>query len=113
VVVCGFQYNLGLNLLGSGRRQLKMLEGIAIGELTPSVLLGICVLLIFLGKLVPRSALQDKIDEAEKWRLAYETERDAHGIADEQTNRLLELANLSHDLIARMAGTSNGVSSSP
>lgn len=91
-----------------------MLEGIAIGELTPSVLLGICILLMFLGRLVPRSTLQDKIDEADKWRLAYEVEREAHGIADAQTTKLLELANITHGLIVSMAGSyANGNAASP
>lgn len=87
-----------------------MFEGIAIGELTPSVLLGIGVLLMFLGRLVPRSSLQDKINEAEQWRLAYETERTAHGIADAQTTKLLELANITHNLVASLAGSSHETS---
>jgi hypothetical protein len=92
-----------------------MLEGMGftIGELTPSVLLGICVLLMFLGRLVPRSSLQDKINEAEKWRLAYEIERTAHECADAQTTKLLELANITHNLVVSLAGSRSHETSAP
>lgn len=86
-----------------------MLQGIAIGELTPSVLLGMCVLLIFLGRLVPRSSLQDKIKEAEQWRLAYETERKAHDVADKQTTRLIEqLSKITNGLFSSIGSPSDG-----
>ena len=76
-----------------------MLDGIPIVSLTPSVLLGICVLLVFLGRLVPRSVLLDKAKEADKWRQAYEAERNARTLADAQTTELLEVAKATHGIL--------------
>jgi hypothetical protein len=76
----------------SGREQVNMLDGIPIAALTPSVLLGVTVLLLLVGRIVPRSTLQDKINEAEKWRKAYEAERDAHLESFAQTSHLIEFA---------------------
>ena len=84
----------------------SMLEGIPFERLTAPTLLGIAVLLIFLGRLVPRSFYKDKVAEAEKWRLAYETEREARATSDAQTAELLELAQTSHQLLVAMFGAS-------
>lgn len=96
---------------------------VAIADLTPSVLLGIVVMLVLLGKLVPRSILQDKIDEAEKWRLAFETEREARATSDAQTTKLLEVTGITNDALQslnksieklqRSPGGANAVSSPP
>jgi hypothetical protein len=88
----GVKPHLMCELEGPGRGQVKMLDGIPILDLTPSVLLGVTVLMFLLGKIVPRSALQDKIDEADKWRKAYEAEREAHLESFAQTTRVIEFA---------------------
>lgn len=76
-----------------------MLEGIPFEKLTAPSLVGLIVVLILLGWLVPRRTLQDKQDEAERWRQAYETERQARSEADAQTAELLEVARTTHALI--------------
>jgi len=76
-----------------------MLDGIPFDKLTAPVLLGIAVLLLLLGRLIPRPFYKDKSDEAERWRLAYEAERKARAIADAQTVELLELAKTTHNII--------------
>ncbi len=79
-----------------------MLDGFPIVGLTPSVLLGITVLLLLTGRIVPRVTLQDKSAEAEKWRKAYETEKEARTASDAQTQELLEVAHLTHAIINAM-----------
>lgn len=72
-----------------------MWEGITVGTLTPPVLLGITVLMLLKGYLVPRSTLQDKQKEADQWREAYELERESRTTADAQNRELLEVAKAS------------------
>lgn len=45
-----------------------MIDGIPLSVLTPSALLGIGVLLILTGKLIPRRTYDDKVHEADEWR---------------------------------------------
>lgn len=85
-----------------------MLDGIPISTLTPPALLGIVVLLVILGRLVPWYIHKEKIKEAERWRLAYEAERDARVISDAQTVELLELAKTTHNIIVAMFGSHVG-----
>lgn len=78
-----------------------MFDGaIPIKDLSLATLVAIAVLLIFLGRLVPRSTYTEKKEEAEHWREAYEKERDAHHTTQSQTLQLLELAKTTHALIA-------------
>lgn len=72
-----------------------MWEGITVGTLTPPVLLGITVLMLLKGYLVPRSTLQDSQKEAEQWHQAYELERAARNTAEAQNRELLEVAKAS------------------
>ena len=69
-----------------------MFEHLTIANLTPPVLLGIAILMLLTGRLIPRVHYKDKMEEAEKWRLAYEAEREARAESDAQTRELLELA---------------------
>lgn len=82
-----------------------MLDGIPVVGLTAPALLGIAVLLLLLGKIVPRSTLMDKSEEAERWRKAYEAEKEARATSDAQTVELLELAKTSHNILVAMFGT--------
>lgn len=76
-----------------------MFEGIPIVGLTAPALVGIFVLLVFAGLLIPRRQLQDKIRECERWQQAYEVEREARATSNKQTIELLEFAKLNHSLI--------------
>jgi hypothetical protein len=100
---------LGARVRRLGGDDLVMFDGIPLGNYTPQALLGITVLLVVLGWLVPRKTLQDKASEAERWRLAYEAERAARATADAQTAELLELAKTTHDIIIAMFGTTERV----
>lgn len=76
-----------------------MLDGIPILDLTPAALLGITVVLLLTGRIVPRAILQDKIEEAGQWRTAYEKEREARATADRQTAELLEVSRTTKKLL--------------
>lgn len=76
-----------------------MFSEIPIRDLTAPTLLGILVLCIIFGRLVPWTVLRDARAEAERWRLAYETERSARAISDSQTSELLESARTTESFI--------------
>ena len=70
--------------------------------LTAPALLGIAVLMLLLGHIVPRSILEDKKREASEWKAAYEAEREARAIIDRQTGELLEVSKTTHALTVAM-----------
>jgi len=80
------------------------LWGLEISDISSSSLLGVCVVLILLGRLVPRSTYKDKADETERWRLAYEMEREARAAAEAQTQELLERTKAIHDNLSVKRG---------
>jgi hypothetical protein len=86
-----------------------MFDGIPVGDFTAPGLLGVAVILILLGRLVPYRILKDKAEESEKWRTAYEEERKARGLADAQTAELLELARTSNHLLESFFGGEDSV----
>lgn len=87
-----------------------MIQGVPITVLSASALLGLAVLFLLTGRLVPRVTLTDKIKEADKWREAYEKEREARSLADAQTTELLEIAKTTHAVISAMyASTSDQI----
>lgn len=86
-----------------------MIAGIPIAGLTAPALLGIAVLMLLLGRIIPRSTYQDKCDEAERWRLAYETEREARALADAQVRDLMEVAKTSQGLISGVYANSERI----
>lgn len=81
-----------------------MLEGFPLIGLTAPALLGIAILLLLFGRIVPRSTLLDKSNESEKWRQAYETEREARALSNKQTIELLELAKLTNAIVVSAFG---------
>ena len=86
-----------------------MLGDLPVKDLSLGSLLGLAVLLIFLGRLIPSRTYNEKKQEAENWRNAYETERDARAVSDLQTVELLELAKTTKALIeAIVRNSSNG-----
>jgi hypothetical protein len=86
--------------------------GIPIEVLTPSALLGIAILFIIIGKLWTNPAYQEKVKEAEKWRLAYEAESKARATADAQTAELLEQGKTTHAIVVAMFSIMEGNRSS-
>lgn len=89
-----------------------MLEGIPVKDLTAPTLLGVAILMVLLGLLVPRYVYNEKKEEAEKWRQAYEAERQARATSDAQTAELLELAKTTQKIIAAWAGTAERIRTS-
>lgn len=79
-----------------------MLEGVPLVGLTAPGLLGLAILLLLTGRIVPRSTLMDKIAEANQWRLAYEAEREARATSDAQTSELLEVSKTTHTITVAM-----------
>lgn len=76
--------------------------GLTPADLTPTVLYGLGFLFLMLGWLVPYRTHREKKEEAERWRLAYEKERDARAKSDSQTIELLEFAKTDHSLIVAL-----------
>lgn len=79
-----------------------MLDGIPLASLTPAALLGIAILFIIVGRLIPRSTYLDKVKECEKWQAAYETSEKARVASDAQTRELLELAKTTNRIVQAM-----------
>lgn len=80
------------------------LFGVPVSILTASGLLGLTVLFIIMGKLVPKVFYDGAKAESEKWRLAYEAERAARFISDAQTAELLTQAKVTHSVVVSMFG---------
>jgi hypothetical protein len=89
-----------------------MFEGISIGDLTPPALLGLAVLLLLFGKIVPRATLMDKSKEAQQWREAYEKEREARSLSEAQNAELLELGKTTYNVLVAMFGTTERIRNS-
>lgn len=65
------------------------------------------MLLILIGRLKPKSDIDAAHEACEKWRLAYEAEREARGISDAQTAELLELAKTTHSIVLALFGSAD------
>lgn len=79
-----------------------MIEGIPVVGMTAPTLLGIAILFLMTGRLIPRSHYREKVLEAERWRQAYEAEREARSTSDAQTVELLEFAKTNHSVMEAM-----------
>lgn len=66
------------------------LWGIPLGSLTPAGLLAIIVLLIAVGRLVPRRTLEDVIQDRNEWRSAHQVSEQARVELQQQVQELLE-----------------------
>lgn len=86
-----------------------MFDGIPFEKLTAPVLLGITVLMILLGLLIPRYMYKEKARECENYRLAYETEREARIALNRQTIELFEVVKTTHSIVVAMFEASGRV----
>lgn len=75
------------------------LDGVPLVGLTAPALLGIAFLMVLTGRLVPRSVLKEREEESERWRLAYEAEREARIVSDGQTSKLLVAVETNRDVL--------------
>src|SRR5678815_384864 len=76
-----------------------MFDGIPVLDYSAPTLVGITVILLLLGYIVPRKTLNDKAKECKEWKDAYEKERDSRILAAAQTTELLELAKTTHEIL--------------
>lgn len=88
-----------------------MLDGISIIGLTPAGLLLVAVLMVLTGRLIPKSMYQEKVNESDRWRQAYEAERAAHSLSDSQTRELLEMARTGSHLMSAVFETTEQIKS--
>lgn len=86
-----------------------MFTDLSIADLTAPAVLCLAVLLILLGRIVPRSVMVEKIEESKRWREAYETERAARVASDAQTAELLEVAKTTNSIVVAMYGTAEQI----
>lgn len=76
-----------------------MIDGLPIAGLTSPALLGLAIFMLLKGKLWTNEAYQDQVKEKDRWRAAYEIERERAREAESQSKELLELAKTTHALI--------------
>lgn len=76
-----------------------MIESIPLVGLSAPAMLGVLIMMLFTGKLWTNSAYQEKKEEADRWRLAYEAEREARKTSDSQTVELLEVTKTTQGFI--------------
>lgn len=81
-----------------------MLEGIAATDVGLGTLVAVFFLLMFFGRIKPKSDVDRADAEAEKWRQAWELEREARIQADTQTAELLEVARTTHQIVVALFG---------
>jgi hypothetical protein len=67
-----------------------------------NTLVAVFVILLFTGRIYPRSTIDEKNREAERWRKAYELEREARSRAVEQTADLLEMAKTTNAIVTAL-----------
>ena len=88
---------------------IELVDGIPLVGLTAPTILGVVFLMVMTGRLIPRATFLDKVEEANRWREAYEKEREARALSDAQTAHLLELAKTTHDFIKAILNNSRAV----
>lgn len=89
-----------------------MIEGIPLAGLTAPALLGLAVLMLLRGKIWSDAAYKEKREEADRWREAYEREREARDYSESHTEELLELAKTSHAVLTAMFQNSERIAQS-
>ncbi len=65
-------------------------------------LVAVFVILLLMGRIHPRSTLEEKNREAERWRKAYELEREARAKAVEQAADLMEMAKTTQAIVTAL-----------
>ena len=68
----------------------------------PWSLIAIIAIMVFTGRLKPKSDFDEKNREAERWRKAYELEREARAKALSQAADLLEIGKTTHAIVTAL-----------
>lgn len=76
-----------------------MLDGVPIVQLTPGILLGVGILAILTGRLVPRRTYDDVKEDRDSWRAAHQLSEHERVIVTEQMKELLEHAKTTNAII--------------
>lgn len=87
-----------------------MLNEFGLAALTAPTLVGVAVLMLLTGRIVPRATLEDARSDAANWRTAYEQEREARSALQKQNGELLELAKTSTSVLTALGQTSQKLS---
>lgn len=69
-----------------------MIDGMPILSFTPELLLGLLVLAIITGRLVPRRTHEDSLHDRDQWRAAHMVSEQARQVSADQVEELLEHA---------------------
>lgn len=78
------------------------LDGLPLGTLTPAGLLAVVVLLIAVGRLVPRRTMEDVIHDRNEWRAAHRVSEQARQELAEQVGELLEHARTTNKVLSSL-----------
>ena len=70
----------------------EWLDGLPVGGLSAAAILGIAVLMILRGQLVPRRTHDEVRTDRDTWRAAWEASEEARRVQAQQLGELLELA---------------------
>lgn len=73
--------------------------GIPVSTLTPAGLLALVIILIAVGRLVPRRTLEDTIHDRDEWRTAHRISETARAELASQVSELLEHARTTESFI--------------
>lgn len=91
-----------------------MLQGLPVETLSsPAALLGLAIFMIFMGILIPRRFYKEVCDERDRWREAYEVQRERADKSDAQTAELLEVTKTTHAFIVAIFKKSTATDSQP
>jgi len=76
-----------------------VIEGLSAAQLGPTGLLAVLVLLILVGRLVPRRTMEDILHDRDEWRAAHKISEDARAEGQKQVDELLEHARTTDQFI--------------
>ena len=83
---------------------LNLAPDIPLIGLTAPTLVGLAVLFLMTGRIVPRTTYQEKIKEAADWRQAYENEREARAKSEQHMVELLEVSKANYAIVHAVFG---------
>lgn len=89
------------------------LAGIPIADLTPAALVGLFVIAILGGLLVPRRNLKDVQAERDTWKQAYQTQMEARNEEAKQMDMVLAMSKANHELLVAISKSAAAASGYP
>lgn len=83
---------------------MEDVSGIPLDSLTPAALLGLAILLLLLGRLVPRRTYEDLKNDRDRWQVAHQESEAARQEMAMQMRELLETGRTTEALLRSIAG---------